>query len=138
MKALIDTNVLIDYMTQREPFFDDAKKIIGFCTDNKIKGYIAAHSITDSFYIMRKYPLELTRKLLSMMCSVMSVVGINDEKLNAAINDLNFDDIEDCLQSVCAQSCGAEYIITRNVNDFTGSKIPPITPTDFLIKLKTE
>ena len=57
MKVLIDTNVLIDYMTHREPFFDEAKKIIGLCAENKIKGYIAAHSITDSFYIMRKYPL---------------------------------------------------------------------------------
>lgn len=136
MKVLIDTNVLIDYMTRREPFFDEAKKIIGLCADNKIKGYIAAHSITDSFYIMRKYPLDISRTLLNKMCRVMSVVGIDYERLIAAINNLRFDDIEDCLQSVCAQSCGAECIITRNSDDFKGSEITAISPSDFLLSYK--
>lgn len=112
------------------------QKIIGLCVDNKINGYIAAHSITDSFYIMRKYPLELTRGLLSKMCNVMSVVGIDSEKLNAAINNPDFDDIEDCLQSVCAQSCGAEHIITRNLEDYKESTITAISPSDFLLKYK--
>lgn len=136
MRVLIDTNVLIDYMTHREQFFDEAKKIIGLCADNKIKGYIAAHSITDSFYIMRKYPLDISRTLLNEMCRVMSVVGIDYERLIAAINNLRFDDIEDCLQSVCAQSCGAECIITRNLEDFKGSEITAISPRDFLLRYK--
>lgn len=136
MRVLIDTNVLIDYMTHREQFFDEAKKIIGLCADNKIKGYIAAHSITDSFYIMRKYPLDISRTLLNEMCRVMSVVGIDYERLIAAINNLRFDDIEDCLQSVCAQSCGAECIITRNLEDFKGSEITAISPRDFLLSYK--
>lgn len=136
MKVLIDTNVLIDYMTRRESFFDEAKKIIGLCADNKIKGYIAAHSITDSFYIMRKYPLDISRTLLNKMYRVMSVVGIDYERLIAAINNLRFDDIEDCLQSVCAQSCGAECIITRNSDDFKGSEITAISPSDFLLSYK--
>lgn len=136
MRVLIDTNVLIDYMTHREQFFDEAKKIIGLCADNKIKGYIAAHSITDSFYIMRKYPLDISRTLLNEMCRVMSVVGIDYERLIAAINNLRFDDIEDCLQSVCAQSCGAECIITRNLEDFKDSEITAISPRDFLLSYK--
>lgn len=136
MKVLIDTNVLIDYMTHREPFFDEAKKIIGLCAENKIKGYIAAHSITDSFYIMRKYPLDISRSLLNEMCRVMSVVGIDDKRLISAVNNLRFDDIEDCLQSVCAESCGAEYIITRNLDDFKGSEIAAISPSQFISEHK--
>ena len=70
------------------------------------------------------------------MCRVMSVVGIDDERLISAINNLRFDDIEDCLQSVCAESCGAEYIITRNLEDFKCSEIAAISPSEFISEHK--
>ena len=53
-KILIDTNVLIDYLLERKPFFEDAKAIILSCVDGKVKGCIAAHSIPNIFYILRK------------------------------------------------------------------------------------
>ena len=48
-KILIDTNVLIDYILEREPFFDDAMRVIFSCIDGSVKGYIAAHSISNMF-----------------------------------------------------------------------------------------
>lgn len=48
-KILIDTNVLLDYLLEREPFFDDAKKVILLCTEGNTKGCIAAHSISNMF-----------------------------------------------------------------------------------------
>lgn len=80
--------------------------------------------------------MDISRTLLNEMCRVMSVVGIDYERLIAAINNLRFDDIEDCLQSVCAQSCGAECIITRNLEDFKDSEITAISPRDFLLSYK--
>ena len=53
-KILIDTNVLIDYLLEREPFFEDAKDVILSCADGKAKGCIAAHSIPNMFFILRK------------------------------------------------------------------------------------
>ncbi|MCM1298413.1 MAG: PIN domain-containing protein [Firmicutes bacterium] len=132
---LIDTNVLIDYMIERQPFYNEAKEIIGLCADSVIDGCIAAHSVTDSFYIMRKFPKAEARELLTQMCEIMTVVGIDGKKLIAAINSPKFDDLEDCLQSVCAEDCKAEYIITRNTKDFSGSNILPITPAEFLGKI---
>ena len=54
MKILLDTNILIDYLTIREPLFDEADQIVQLCTDEKLEGYVAAHAITDLFYILRK------------------------------------------------------------------------------------
>lgn len=53
-KILIDTNVLIDYLLTREPFYEDAKNIVSICVDGKVKGCIAAHSISNMFFILRK------------------------------------------------------------------------------------
>ena len=50
-RILIDTNVLLDYILTREPFYEDAKRIISICVDGKVKGCIAAHSISNMFFI---------------------------------------------------------------------------------------
>ncbi len=52
-KILIDTNVLIDYLLEREPFFEDAKEVILSCADGKVRGCIAAHSIPNMFFIFK-------------------------------------------------------------------------------------
>jgi hypothetical protein len=54
------------------------------------------------------------------------------------LSSVSFDDIEDCLQSECAVSIGADYIVTRNIGDFTDSPVPVILPADFLSKLAAE
>lgn len=53
-KILIDTNVLLDYLLEREPFFKDAKEVILSCIDGKVRGCIAAHSIPNMFFIFKK------------------------------------------------------------------------------------
>ena len=53
-RILVDTNVLLDYLLTRDPFYEDAKRIVGACVDGKVKGCIAAHSISNIFFILRK------------------------------------------------------------------------------------
>ena len=53
-RILIDTNVLLDYLLTREPFYEDAKNVLLTCVDGKIKGCIADHSISNMFFILRK------------------------------------------------------------------------------------
>lgn len=55
MKILIDTNVLIDYIEKRQPFSESAEKIMNACVDDEIEGCIAAHSVSNLFYILRKH-----------------------------------------------------------------------------------
>ena len=132
-RILIDTNVLLDYVLTREPFYEDAKNIVIVCADGKIKGCIAAHSISNMFFILRKdYNAKERREILVNLCSIFDVEGIDKTKLMAGLQNENISDFEDCLQMECAKTYGAEYIVTRNVGDYTSSEIKAIMPKDYL------
>lgn len=132
-KILIDTNVLLDYLLEREPFFEDAKEIMVLCTDGKVKGCIASHSIPNMFFILRKdFNAKERREALSNLCSIFDVEGIDKTKLLSGLANEDFSDFEDCLQMECAKSYGADYIVTRNVADYSTSEIKAIMPKDYL------
>lgn len=136
MRVLIDTNVVLDYMQNREPFASDAEFIIGKCLEKKLFGGIAAHSITNIFYILRKakMPVDICRANLKLICNLLEVVGISKADILAILEDCKFDDIEDCLQNECAKTFRADYIITRNLKDFSGSDVPCLTPREFIVR----
>lgn len=133
MRIMIDTNVLIDYLLSRHPYEASATKIMMLCKNSKIEGCIAAHSFLNIFYVLRK---ELTneqrRKVLKGFCAFLEVIGVDKLKIISSLNNCDFSDFEDCVQSECAKEFAADYIITRNIKDFKTSEIPAITPDDFL------
>lgn len=132
MRILIDTNVLLDYILLREPFTQDAQKIIDYCRQEILNGAMAAQSVADMFYILRKdIVIEQRRRILLRLCDILHVEGVDKNKLVCALENKNFTDFEDCLQTECALSFGADYIITRNVDDYVASEVPCITPKDF-------
>lgn len=132
-KILIDTNILLDYLLEREPFFEDAKRVILTCTEGNTKGCIAAHSISNMFFILRKdYDAKERREVLKNLCTIFDVEGIDKAKLLLGLENEDFSDFEDCLQMECAKSYGAEYIVTRNVSDYSTSDIKAILPSEYL------
>lgn len=134
-RILIDTNVLLDYLLTREPFYEDAKKIVLNCVDGKTKGCIAAHSIPNMFFILRKdYAEQERREILFNLCLIFDVEGIDRTKLLAGLQNEDFSDFEDCLQMECAKAYGAAYIVTRNITDYKTSEIKAILPEDYLKK----
>lgn len=136
-RILIDTNVLLDYILTREPFYEDAKRIVSICVDGKVKGCIAAHSISNMFFILRKdFNSEERRELLLNLCSIFDIEGIDKIKLIAGLQNEEFSDFEDCLQMECAKSYGAGYIVTRNIDDYKVSEIKAILPKDYLEMLQ--
>ena len=132
MRILIDTNVLIDAAAMRMPFYTFSEKVIDICHKD-VEGVIAAHSIVNMAYILRKtFTLDELKKIFLRLCKLFKVEAIDVEKIIRAIEDKDFTDFEDCLQLQCAIDFNADYIVTRNVADFKSSKIPAITPQDFL------
>ena len=84
MKILIDTNVIMDSLIGREPFFDDSDKILKLCSEHKIEGYVAGHTITNLFYLLRKhYSNNDSRNILLNLIELDSVLAcvITDEGL---------------------------------------------------------
>ena len=137
MVVLIDTNVVLDHFIPRQPFENTAKDILTLCFQQKCNGYIAAHSIANIFYILRnQFSVDERKKLLMELCEFIEVAGIHKKQVIDALNNEGFDDFEDCLQVECARIVNADYIVTRNIADFSASPIPAILPEDFLKKIK--
>jgi predicted nucleic acid-binding protein len=137
MRILVDTNIILDYILEREPYSKDAAVIFELCTENDIDGCIAAHSVPNLHFILRKYmTMEQRKVFLLRICKLFLVIGIDGDNLVSALENDDFSDYEDCLQAECAKDCNADYIVTRNAKDFGGSAVPVIEPPDFLKMIK--
>lgn len=112
-----------------------ARCVVKACKDGTIKGCIAAHSISNMFFILRKvYAPEERRILLKSLCTLFEVESIDKRKIERALLNKEFSDFKDCLQMECALSFGADYIVSRNPKDFQNSKVPCIDPKELVVK----
>ena len=138
MKVLIDTNIIMDYLSNRQPFFDMANKVIDLCSDNdRVQSYLAAHTITNIFYLLRKhFSIDKRREVILDLFEAFHIVSIDEEKLFNALQNREFKDFEDCLQVECAKSIKVDYIITRDAKDFANSEILFLTPEEFCSKFE--
>ena len=135
MVVLLDTNVLIDFLSKRKGF-EQARRIVGLALTDKVECVMAAHSVINIFYILRRnVPPDKMRQIMIDLVEAIPVVSIAEGAIRSALERFSFSDFEDCIQDECASAVGAEYIVTRNVADFSQSEVPAITPEEFLAKL---
>lgn len=133
MTILVDTNVILDLLLKREPYSIAAQSIITKCAEREVIGYLAAHSIPNLFYILRKnYTQKERRKFIKNLCDIFRISDLNEEKIISAIDNEDFTDFEDCLQEECAVEAMADYIVTRNPEDYKGSRVKVILPDEFV------
>ena len=138
MEVLIDTNVLIDFIGDREGFVDVAKKVVTLCSSGQIEGYICAHSLMDLCYIYRKQKTQQERlDMLHQLCGIFTTVETTADSIIAAAERMDFSDFEDSVVNQDAIKAGVEYIVTRNENDYKTADATVISPADF-IKLFAE
>lgn len=136
-KLFIDINVILDVALAREPHLISSQKILSHIEKKKAFGYLSAISCTTIYYLIqkedsRKSALNYTRDLLKLL----SVVEVNKKTLERGL-ELEAKDFEDSVQMACAQSCHANYIITRNSIDYNNSPIPAISPAEYLAAITT-
>lgn len=137
MVVLVDTNIIIDALANREPYADNAKKILEKCAAREVTGILAAHSIPNMFYIFRKnFSQDERRFLLKNLCNIFKISDLNAKKILAALENEKFVDFEDCLQEECAVESMADYIVTRNPADFKHSRVKVILPDELLRELE--
>ncbi len=132
MRVLIDTNVLLDVLCEREGFAEAALHIFRLCEVNRLEGIVSALSVPNIVYIMRKeLNAERVAAIIERLSLIFSIADLTAADLTQA-SKLGFHDFEDALQAVCAKRVKAERIITRNTRDFKASPIPAMTPTEFI------
>ena len=132
MKIFLDTNILMDVLLARQPFCFYAARLLQLCADGRLDGHVSTITFPTLAYILRKgHTPEYVRQKLQVLTDIVKPVDFTGALLRQAMT-LPFDDFEDAMQTVCAMSCGAEAIVTRNVNDFKHSRIPAFAPENFL------
>ncbi|MCM1048540.1 MAG: PIN domain-containing protein [Clostridiales bacterium] len=88
MTILVDTNVILDILLKREPHINAAKTIMTKCANREIVGYLAAHTIPNIFYILRKtYSLEERRNFIRNLCEIFYISELNTEKILLAVGN---------------------------------------------------
>ncbi|MCQ2551614.1 MAG: PIN domain-containing protein [Clostridia bacterium] len=114
-KVFLDANILLDYILDtRENVSINSEIIFEKIIEGEIECWVAAHSLTNIFYILRKdYDAKSRKKILQSICKLCKVQEINQQMVDEALR-LDVDDFEDALQLVCAKRCGANEIITRD------------------------
>jgi len=133
MVVLIDTNILLNYLTNRpDPQLEHSIEIVRMCATGECTGYIAFHTLSTLWYVLRKWGDKERRESLRAVCEIFSVASASQNEILEAIDNEAFADFEDCLQDKCAKDVGADYIITCNVRDFCESEVPAITPAQFI------
>lgn len=78
---MIDTNVIIDFLITREPYFKPSSKVMEKCANGELAGYIAFHSVPNLWYILRKAPEDKRRKWLTDICGFLKVSGVSHDEV---------------------------------------------------------
>ena len=132
MKALIDTNILLDVLAKREPLYKSSLQIWRLCELGQIDGYISALSFTNILYIMRKsLDPDLIEKLQRSLSLIFHFTDLTVDDIEAA-SGLHWSDFEDALQYVSGKRVHVDCIITRNKLDYQEADRPAITPEEYL------
>jgi len=136
MKIFIDTNVIVDYLNHREPFFDDAASIIGLCVEGYVQGVVSSLTIVNAVYIAKKmYRKEDLFAQLDWLLSIFTVSSIDRSDI-AEASLLRPIDFEDAVQYFSAERYNVDYILTRDEKGFKNFSIPSITPGDFILRCR--
>ena len=135
-RLLVDTNVVLDLLAKREPFYDSAAKLFSLADKKKIALSISSLTFATTSYVLTKLKTaDKSREILRRFRVLVKVLSLDDKVIDLALNDLNFKDFEDGLQYYSALENEQDIIITRDLSDFKGSRLPVMTPEEYLISI---
>lgn len=130
MRVLIDTNVVLDFLQGREPFVENAARLFERIDTGEIEGFIAATTITNIYYIVRRAAgKEVAQNAITQVLSDLNICAVNLGVLEQALA-LNFEDFEDAVQYACAVAHNVDAIITRDTSGFVNVEIPVVLPDE--------
>jgi predicted nucleic acid-binding protein len=132
MNILIDTNVALDALLERQPFCAAASRVLSLSTLG-VGIFVSASAITDIYYISRKHigSKKAAMELLKRLLLNADAATVSNAEIRRAIA-LDWGDFEDAVQYAAGECLAVDYIVTRNPADFTAATLPVATPEDFL------
>lgn len=135
----IDTDVIIDFLIDREPHSREAAIIFTLIEQKKLKGYVSSLTFSNLYYVLRK--IESHNKVIAKLDSIsrlLTILKVDQQIIKLAIES-GFPDFEDSIQYNCALDYKKiDVLITRNIKDYKGSQIPVMTPAVYLKMVSAE
>jgi predicted nucleic acid-binding protein len=132
VKVFVDTNVLLDVLAERKPFYRDSMRIWTMAETGRLDALVSVMSYANCYYIVRRFAgRSNAERALRLMRDIFTPVDLTGRIMNQAM-DAGFDDFEDAIQWHSALHARASCIITRNAGDFPHSPLPALSPAEFL------
>lgn len=139
MKLLIDTNVVLDLLLNREPFCNEVAKVLNLSDRAEVKEYISASAITDIYYIAYRQLRDKTivRNMIKTLLSIVSIACVTEQEIAEAL-ELEWSDFEDSVQYAVAYLNEMDGIVTRNAADYKRAELSVWSPEQIVKKLELE
>ena len=138
-KLFIDTNIVIDLLSRREPYYKESAELFSLADRKKVEISISSLTIANTSYVLlRQLKTNKVKEVLRKLRLVVNVLPLDNKIIGLALNDETFTDFEDGLQYFTAIEHEQEMIITRNLKDYKSSQIPVMTALQFLKTLRKD
>ena len=131
-KLFIDTNIAIDLLAERKPFYAYAAQLFTIADSGKISLYISSLCFNDLNYMLSKqHNRSTSRRILIQFKAFVNVLAVDDKIVTLALNSA-FSDFEDAIQYYTTLDNNIPVIISRNLKDYKESSIPVMTAEMYL------
>ena len=136
-KLLIDTNIVLDLLARREPFYSSAAQVFTLADKHMVTLTVSSLTFSNTNYVLtRLKSSKEAREILRKFKILVRILSLNEKIVDLALNDEGFEDFEDGLQYHTAVENSQDIIITRDLKDFKQAKIPVMTAEEYLTSLE--
>jgi predicted nucleic acid-binding protein len=137
LRVIIDINVVLDVLLEREPFVKAAVDVFCLVEESRIDGFLCATTITTIDYLLtQSLPAPKARDALRKLISLFEIATVNRPVIERALGS-KIHDFEDAVLDKAGQMAGVDSVVTRNTKDFTGSALKVFEPNEFLAQFNS-
>ena len=134
--VFVDTNILLDYLLFRGDEAMAASYLVDSHLEGQIKIHVAAHSLTNAYFILRKEYSNAERNfIIRNLCGILEIQPISGKNMDKAISHKYCPDLEDALQIQCAVESGCYYLVTRDKELFKNCPVKTLLPHELIREL---
>ena len=135
LSVLIDLNIILDVLQQREPFYAASAGILAAAERGQIRAYLASHTLTTLFYLIAKDQSPgVAKTLIQEILTFIQVADVTQATIESALT-FPMTDFEDAVQLATALQAKVDYLVTRNIKDYPETRLPVLAPAELLTYL---
>lgn len=132
MRLFLDTNIVLDYLLHRAPFYHDSRTVTLLGCLGETENFISASTVTDiNYFLAKEYGSLKAQEIIEKDLDFLKLAPVTRIEISSALKR-RWSDFEDAVVAACAETVSADFIVTRNQRDFELSKILALSPTELL------